>query len=134
MKLISWFLVMIVVFSGCARTYDPLASASHQTFLLNETSFSKVKEGMSQKQVHEIMGDTIIIGYVNQKSTTIANPYKTEEVNLKDEVYIIEYYVRTIKEPDGLVSDDEAFPFLFHNGVLTARGWDALKAIRSKNP
>src|SRR5438045_204325 len=133
MKKIFLLLTLVFVFNGCAteEMYNPVASANRQTFLLNETSFAQVKIGMIKPQVHQIMGDSITIGYSYQKPLsneaavlkssadeykplTIVNPYKTEDIKTKNGSYIIEYYVSSVKQPDGVISDEETVPFIFH--------------------
>ncbi len=124
---------MVVVCAGCATTegYNPVAAANNQTFLLNESAFKAVKEGMTLAQVHQLMGQEIIIGYTSQpqgayQPLTIPNPYKSETVK----TYAVEYYVTAIHQADGIISDDELIPFVFKDGVLTGRGWPFLKALR----
>ena len=151
-----WFLTLLIViqFSGCATTdYNPVAAGTtQQTFLLNETAFSKISVGMGLPDVHELMGETIVIGYTYQKplmneSTglpnptdsaaykpmTITNPYKTEHVKTKEGDYLVEFYVNAINQSDGVISEDELVPLVFRDSLLVAKGWDYLKALRLKN-
>ena len=149
--LLSFLLVFLV--SGCATSelYNPVKASTDQRFLLNKASLAQVKMGMKQDQVHQIMGDSIVIGYSYQKPVssepavlqappsdykplTIANPYKTEDLKSKDGDYTVEYYVNTIKQSDGVVTDDELVPLIFQGGILVARGWDRVKALHLKNP
>ena len=145
--------LLLVTLTGCAtnQPYNPVASATGQTFLLNESAFAQVKTGMTQAQVHQIMGDALVIGYSYQKEltseaqalketksdykpVTIANPYKTQEIKTKDGTIVIEFYVSSVKQSDGVVSDNELVPLIFQAGVLTDRGWDRVNALRSANP
>jgi hypothetical protein len=152
MKNIFYICIFFLV-SGCATSpvYNPVTSATQQTFLLNGSSLAQIKMGMTQAQVHQIMGDSIVIGYAYQKPLTdessveqakasdykpltIANPYKTEDIKGKEGIYTIEYYVNSIKQFDGVLTDDELIPLIFHEGILIARGWDEVKVLRSQNP
>lgn len=149
----AFFILCLALMTGCATSpvYNPVTAATQQTFLLNESALAQVKMGMKETEVRQIMGDDIIIGYTYQKplssekdiveSTsndykplTIANPYKTEDITTKEGTYKVEYYVSSIRQPDGVVTDSELVPLIFHNGLLTGRGWDDLKALRSQNP
>ncbi|MEI7998432.1 MAG: hypothetical protein WCH62_02880 [Candidatus Omnitrophota bacterium] len=146
-------LALVVLAGGCAtsQVYNPVAAATQQTFLLNESSFAQVEIGMKQTQVHQIMGDTIIIGYAYQKPLsdeavvlkasfgdykplTIANPYKTEEIKTQNGQYAVEYYASSSRQSDGILSNDELMPLIFHEGILVAKGWDYLKSLSIKNP
>ena len=140
MKSFLLYVSFIILLAGCqtAQVYNPIASATGQTFLLNESSLAKVAAGMSQTQVHQMMGDAIVVGYAyeaaNYKPLTIANPYKTEEIKSKEGLYTVEYYVNAVKESDGVIKDNELVPLVFRENILVAKGWDYLKALRLKNP
>ena len=134
MKFLILFLVVLCGGCSTSQEYDPLASSRNQEFLLNKSSFDQIKEGMTQSQVHQIMGESLVIGYSSKHPLTINNPYKAEELKAKDGQYTIEYYVSSAKVSDGALSDDEMIPFVFRDGLLLSRGWDALKALRLKNP
>lgn len=136
-------IMMVFMLAGCATTgdYDPLQSALKQTVLLNESGFAAVKEGMSMEDIHTLMGETIIIGYISdaalQKPTvykplTISNPYKSEEITTASGAVVVEYYVARINQPDGIVSDNELVPLVFKDGKLYGRGWPFLQNFQSK--
>jgi uncharacterized protein YcfL len=148
-----FLLTVVLILAGCETVpvYNPVTPATNQTFLVNSSALSRIAIGMDQSQVHEIMGDTLIIGYDYQKPVTdeetfaqnsasdyrpltIANPYKTEEIKTKEGQYLVEYYVHSVQESDGVVSDDELIPLIFKDGTLVSKGKDALRALRSKDP
>ena len=56
--------------AGCAvnTVYEPVAAANRQTVLLNESSLDRVKNGMTQDQVHAILGQELIIGYSRNRN------------------------------------------------------------------
>lgn len=154
MKLLVLFVMgLAVVSGGCSisKVYNPVTASLQQTFLLNESALAQVTTGMNQAQVHQIMGESIVIGYAYQKAVsdkdsalnassadykplTIANPYKTEQIKTLEGVYLIEYYVSSIRQSDGTITDDELIPLIFREGMLMAKGWDYLKSLRLKNP
>lgn len=125
------FIMTVIFISGCATNpeYNPLQTVSRQTFLLNQSGLNQVKVGMKQAEVHNLMGQEIIIGYSYQNADpkgpnplTIANPYKTSQVKTDKGECTAEYYVTAIHQPDGIVSDDELMPLVFCNGTLTSKG------------
>ncbi len=146
MNLTLLLLSSVILLNACAmqQGYNPVASATKQTFLLNEPELAQVKLGMTQPQVHSLMGESIIIGYSSQmtnedntikdashfKPLLIKNPYKVESLNSKQNDYIVEYYVSIIKQPDGVVTDDELTPLIFQKGTLVGKGWEYLKNLR----
>jgi hypothetical protein len=125
--------------AGCATTpaYNPMQSAGQQEILLNESSFKSIQDGMSMDQVHEIMGQELVVGYgaksPGYNPLTIPNPYKSQTI--KDTGYIVEYYIESIRQPDGVVSDNELMPLVFKNGKLVGRGWPLANSLSpSRSP
>lgn len=127
---------LCILTSGCAMNegYNPVAAATTGTYELNQSALKKVTVGMTLQQVHDIMGQTIIIGYTNLNAAqgspapvTLNNPYKTSDVEEAKGKCTVEYYVTSVVIPDGVVSDTELMPLKFCQGVLTAKGWDKLK-------
>lgn len=146
-------ILILITAAGCAanREYNPVAAATEQTFLLNESALAQVKTGMTQARVHEIMGDALVIGYSYEKALTneadasksvegdykpltIANPYKTENITTAKDSYVVEYYVNSVKHSDGVVSDEEMVPLIFQGGILKERGWERVHALRAQKP
>jgi hypothetical protein len=127
-----------LLLTGCASTpvYNPMQQASQQEVLLNESGFKAVQEGMTMDQVHEIMGQELVIGYAFQspgyKPLTIPNPYKSEAI--KDAGYVIEYYIEAIRQPDNIVSENDLMPLIFKNGKLIGRGWPLANSLRPAKP
>jgi hypothetical protein len=132
--------IVLLSFSlaGCASTpvYNPMQVATQQEILLNESGFKAVQDGMTLDQVHQAMGTQLVIGYAFQspdyKPLTISNPYKSE--TLKDKNYFIEYYIASIRQPDGIISDDQLMPLIFKDGVLIGRGWPLVNSLRPDKP
>ena len=124
--------------AGCATSvvYNPMQLANQQEFLLNESGFKAVQEGMTLDQVHQIMGTQLNIGYTlqgsNYKPLTIPNPYRSEAIKGTD--YFIEYYIEAIRQPDGIVSDNELMPLIYKNGKLIGRGWNEANSLRIVKP
>lgn len=133
-----WITFGFLALAGCASTpvYNPIHAAVSSKLLLNENALKEVQEGMTMDQVHNIMGQELIIGYTPQsdryKPLTILNPYRIEKI--KGTGYIIEYYVKAIRQPEGIVSDDELMPLVFKDGKLVSRGWPFVNSLRGFQP
>jgi len=127
-------ILLSLTLAGCATTpaYNPMQVAGQQELLLNESGLKTVQDRMSLDEVHMIMGQKLVIGYEyknpDYKPLTIPNPYKMEAVNGTD--YFIEYYIESIRQPDGVINDNELMPLVFKKGILIGRGWPLVNSIR----
>jgi len=134
----TWIIFLSLTFAGCATSvvYNPMQVASQEELLLNESAFKSLQDGMTLEQVHQNMGTALLIGYKFQapdyKPLTIPNPYKSEAIKGTD--YLIEYYIESIRQPDGIVSDNELMPLIFKDGKLIGRGWSLANSLRPKPP
>ena len=137
MRLISIVLASFLL-AGCAASvvYNPMQVATGQELLLNTSGFKAIQEGMTVDQVHKIMGQELVIGYEyqspNYKPLTIPNPYKSEEIKGTD--YFVEYYIESIRQPDGIVSDNELLPIIYKGGKLFGRGWSLFNSLHLAHP
>ena len=124
--------------AGCASSivYNPMQTASPPEMAFNESAFKAIQDGMTMDQVHKMMGQELIIGYTFQepgyKPLTIPNPYKSEAIKGTD--FFLEYYIEAIRQPDGIVSDNELMPLIFKNGKLIGRGWPLANSLRPAHP
>jgi hypothetical protein len=134
---LAWILLLSLSVAGCASTpaYNPMKMADQQELLLNESAFKAITEGMTTDQVHKIMGSELAIGYTFQspdyKPLTIPNPYRSETLKDNAATYFIEYYIESIRQPDGIVSDNELMPLVFKDGKLIGRGWPLVNSLRT---
>ena len=132
----AWIIFLSLILTGCVTSpvYNPMQTASPQEISLNESGFKTVRDGMTMDQVHKIMGQELVIGYAFQapdyKPLTIPNPYKSEAI--KATGCFIEYYIEAIRQPDGVVRDNELMPLIFKNGRLIGRGWPLANSLRPK--
>ena len=130
----AWFIFMLLVLSGCASTpeYNPLHADVDSVLILNDKGLKEVKVGMTLDQVHAVMGQELIIKDASQeiggKPMTISNPYKIEEI--KGTVYKVEYYVRFMRQPEGVISDDDLVPMVFKDGKFIGHGWPLVHVVR----
>jgi len=124
--------------AGCAASvvYNPVQTPSPPEMAFNESGFKAIQDGMTMDQVHKMMGQELIIGYTFQepgyKPLTIPNPYKSEAIKGTD--FFLEYYIEAIRQPDGIVSDNELMPLIFKNGKLIGRGWPLANSLRPAHP
>ena len=134
----AWIILLSLPLAGCAASvvYNPMQVASQEEVLLNENGFKTVEEGMTLDQVHKIMGTELVIGYAfqspNYKPLTIPNPYKSEAI--QGSSYLIEYYIESIRQPDGIVNDSELMPFVYKDGKLIGRGWTLANSVHTFKP
>ena len=130
----SWIIFLSLILTGCATSpvYNPMQSDSPQEILLNESGLKALREGMALDQVHQMMGQELIIGYKEQTPgylpLTIPNPYKSEAI--KNTGFFIEYYIEAIRQPDGVVRDNELMPLIFKNDKLIGRGWPLARSVK----
>ena len=131
----AWIISLSLCMAGCASNvvYNPMQVATQQELLLNESGFKAIQDGMTLDEVHKIMGTELVIGYKFQapdyKPLTIPNPYKSETI--KDKGYFIKYYIESIRQPDGIIRDNELMPVIFKNGKLIGRGWSLANSLRA---
>jgi len=134
----TWIIFLSLALSGCATSpvYNPMQVTTQQEILLNESGFKALQDGMGLDQVHQIMGQELVIGYEFQapgyKPLTVPNPYKSQVI--KATGYVIEYYIEAIRQPDGVVSDNELLPLVFKNGKLIGRGWPLANSLHPSIP
>ena len=132
----AWIILLSLILTGCVTSpvYNPMQTASPQEISLNGSGLKAVRDGMTIDQVHKIMGQELVIGYAFQapdyKPLTIPNPYKSETI--KGTGFFLEYYIEAIRQPDGIVSDNELMPLIFKNDKLIGRGWPLARSLRPK--
>ena len=84
---------------------------------------------------HNLVASNVQLGDSKEKVLTLLMPTqdslsprekKSAEQYLKGGVKVAIYYFRTGRQPDGLTTDDEFTPYVFHDGKLVAIGWATL--------
>lgn len=109
-KLIITALTSAFLFSGCSPAiYIDNAIASYE-----KVSY-KVSLGDSKQKALDIL-------LPSQKD--LPNEFKKQsEHYVKDGKNYDIYYMRSVRQADGLKTDDEFTPYIFENGKLIAIGW-----------
>ena len=83
-----------------------------------ESAATKVQLGDSKENVLAILEPT--------QSALAASQRKRHEEYDKDKVRVEVHYFRSSQQPDGITTDDEFTPYVFHDGKLVAIGWTTL--------
>lgn len=83
-----------------------------------EVAATKVQLGDAKDKVLAILEPT--------QSALAASQRKRYEEYDKDKVRVEVYYFRSSQQPDGITTDDEFTPYIFHDGKLVAIGWTTL--------
>jgi len=90
---------------------------------------------------HEISSKSINLGDAKESVLSILEPTQTMLSSstkkppgkyIKDGVLVEIYYMRTGRQPDGLTTDDEFTPYIFHDGKLVGIGWEMLGGFKSQ--
>jgi hypothetical protein len=109
----SGFLVVLAagLLSGCAMTVDN-AVRQHADVM------PQIRMGDS---IEKVVG---LMDHIQHQLPSRAR--KLPDRFMKDDVEVYIYYARSGRQPDGLTTDDEFTPYIFHDGKLVAIGWATL--------
>ncbi|MDD5155143.1 MAG: DUF3192 domain-containing protein [Candidatus Omnitrophica bacterium] len=123
MRKSALLLGLVFIISGCASM-----TAMRMTSQ-NRENLSRLQVGMPRATVISIMGRCPMTVSCPQgpdkpaKQATIANPYRTETIQINDRKIEIVYYVLNIAE-DCTVSEDSLLPMVFEDRKLIGWGKD----------
>lgn len=120
--------------------YDPATDVPAPMDLPRQslTSIDELQNGMTYPEVMELMGDQVKIGF--QKSgeegdsadaVGLRNPYQIEMVEAGDGQHLVVYYVTSVNNSDGQITNDELTPVVFTDNVMVGKGWDYLNELKS---
>ncbi len=134
----NFFLLIICFFIvGCASVAQmetPSVSVLEEKSL---TNIDRVHIGMTSEEVANLMGDQLKIGYKETEPNsgmiediTITNPYKTENLKVKNKDYQIVYYYTMVKHADNMITNDELTPVIFKDGQVVGKGENFLLKLR----
>jgi len=138
------FIVMICMgLSGCVSTEVIKVESQKTSFPQQKdrqlTRISHIYVGMTYKEVLNVMGDKINIGYREDESTfgilqpiTLQSPYRMETLEREGKVLNIIYYFTDIKKGDGFISQEELTPLVFEDNHLIGKGRDYLFQVKKK--
>ena len=111
------FLILILTLAGCASPYQKTVNE----YVL---AAQKIDIGMDKQRVIEILSPS-------QKTLTNTGK-KQPDRYVKDGINVDIIYFRSGWQPDGLTTDDEFTPYIFHNEKLVAIGWITLNGAKSQ--
>lgn len=111
MKKILLF-ISIIYLSACSNLH--IDRAINEYLQLAE----QIQLGDSKESVLAVLQPT--------QDTVVRNERKASEKFIKDGVLTEIYFMRSAHFYDGLVTDDEFTPYVFHDGVLIGIGWQVL--------
>ncbi|MDP2653602.1 MAG: hypothetical protein Q8Q08_06165 [Candidatus Omnitrophota bacterium] len=124
---------LAVLAAGCVTIETETVSTG--TFPKDLKAISHLRQartGMTVQEVRSLLDEQVIIGYEQAPDgqsyvpVTLNNPYRIETVQKGGLTYEIYYYFSGVKQPDGLVADDELVPLVFEDGKLVGKGWPYL--------
>lgn len=120
MRKIIYILTMSILVSGCA-TMSLSKIASH-----NADNLSKLRVGMSEEEVLNIMGTKKLRSGIWNFYTAINNPYRTEITGIQNgkTVKILYYFTNASKTTTWekySVRESELTPLIFEDGKLIER-------------
>lgn len=129
----KFFWGLVLLCAGCASSggdrLDPYAKYSEKRQEL--TAIDRVRVGMEQARVRELMNDHLVIGYEKNGTGTfeaikVAQPYQTSRQVTDTGIYDIHFYVTKIHKADGIISQEELTPLIFQERKLVGIGYEVL--------
>ena len=120
--------------------YDPATDTSVPVDLPRQslTNIDEVESGMTYPEVMELMGDQVKIGFQDsdQKNGSpdavgLRNPYQIEMIEADGGQHLVVYYVTSVNNSDGQITNDELTPVVFTDNVMVGKGWDFLNELKS---
>jgi len=110
-------LVFIFTLSGCVTVIDD--------------SISNYRQVSHQISLGDSKAKVIPILEVAQEGVPV-EWRKVTESYIKNGVTVVIYYARTLRQADGLLTDDEFTPYVFNNGELVGIGWTSIGGAKSQ--
>lgn len=129
------FVGLMMLASGCAPLESDyvIQDAGRQLVPVRNdlTAATQVKLGMTRQEVAAQMGQQLVFGYqqdiagaASPEEKTLLQPYRTESVSSQGKEYVVDFYLTQIRNPDGVIAEDEITPFVFDGDVLAGKDWD----------
>lgn len=120
MKKILFVLLFTIPFMSFGQKFKKI----DEIRTMNRNNVNKISLGMTKSEVMNIMGTESYKTSMGAFSRIVVNnPYKTEILSEGDKKYEVLFYFTNVTELDGLISDDELTPIVFHNGKVDGYGW-----------
>lgn len=126
------FLSLAILLAGCVTTENEVLTASPQAEPQKRlTSIHLIRNGMSRKNVEDIMGSSLTVGYRSAQEgqtafepITIRNPHRNEAFSVNSKSYEAAFYFTQIHKADNNISNEELTPVVFHKDKVAGIGWE----------
>ena len=121
MKFSIFLLLSLCLLSGCSATsmsIDRSVSRYHEVA-------GGISLGDSKQEVLDLLLPT--------QEALPANSRKESDRYTDNDVGVEIYYMRSGRQPDGLTTDDEFTPYIFHDGELVGVGWQILGGPKTQS-
>ena len=131
-----WMILgLCLIFTGCATLIETRPQPDQKEL----TRVDQVHLGMGRQQVESLMEDHVNIGYQMKDETKtsyepviLKNPVRSEEIKSEDKTYQVLYYFTQIKNPDGIMAEEELTPLVFEADKLVSKDWDFVFKLKNK--
>lgn len=127
----AFLVLLILMSSGCATIEIQKEMASEVP-----DEFSHVHLGMSHAEVSELLQETIVIGLEADPQTGLLRAiqeqrlYSSEKVMIHDQEYQVDAYLMAPDWGQPFDPQNNLFLFAYHNGILVAKGWQQIEALK----
>jgi hypothetical protein len=135
MKTLS-LLIIVFTLCGCAvvavkeqASVAPAPRAGEMHTFASAATIQKLMLGISREEAVALIGRTSATGYElkgpgSYKPVTVANPYRSQKITKGKDVFVVDYYLTQVRNPDGIIANDELTPLIFQADKLIGKGWD----------
>lgn len=120
-RLLAIFIISAVV-AGCGG-FDPATRV--------DTSIQSYRSANQQISLGDSKEKVIILLEKAQRGLALEER-KHHESYMKGDVLVEIYYARSARIPDGLATDDEFTPYIFHGDKLVGIGWTMIGGAKSQ--
>ena len=138
----AWFGKTDKVVSEHQQSSDAQVSTNNEAVLAKDiflTNNQEAKIGMPLENVLAVLRKKISLGYEitgsgekDFKEINISNLYQVEVLENYDQRYEVLYFLSAVKNPDGIISNEELIPFIFEDNPLIAKGYDFLFKLKKE--
>jgi hypothetical protein len=130
MKNLLLVMLLVIMASGCATVPNSVAPAMPAI-----QPSERVSLGMTRPMVCTIMDGRVAVRYQIDAATGVSKPveaqnlYSSEIVRISGTAYQVDRYLLRSPFQPVHITEVELFPVVYKNGLVVARGYDALKAL-----
>ena len=141
---IGLMITLSLFIGGCSAM--PV-SETRRTVERSMIDVQTIQTGMSRSQVEHELGDKVTTGYEimnpalsqetdpkspSAKPITVKNSLRVELYRANEKVYEAAFYFVSLKQQDGVITDDELMPFVFEDDKLIGKGWEFYRNFKKE--